>query len=108
MIAGPFDGHRAVVDRLHAEALGAQDLAQQIPGDGVILGHQYPGHALPPAATSGRASLAGGCPRSGRRTVNTDPSPAVLSTSILPPSDATSSRQIASPRPVPLPRPLVV
>jgi hypothetical protein len=106
-----LDGAGAVVDRLDREALAAQDLAQQIARHAIVLGDQHAGHARPPAApatTRARGSAPDGAPSRGRRTKKVDPWPGWLSTEMVPPSAAVSCRQIARPRPVPLPRPLVV
>ena len=42
---GALDRARAVVDGLDVEALAAQDLAQQIARDAIVLGDQDAGHA---------------------------------------------------------------
>jgi len=96
-------------DGLDGVALAPEDLAEQIAGDPIVLGHQHArwrGHARAPAAR-GRDSATGG-PCRGNRMKKVEPLPASLSTEIAPPSAAVSWRQIARPRPVPLPRPLVV
>ena len=107
---GALDGAGAVVDRLDLVAFAPQDLAQQIARDAIVLRHQHARrrlrHARPPAAR-GRDSATGG-PWCGSRTKKVDPLPAALSTVMVPPSATVSWRQMARPRPVPLPRPLVV
>ena len=105
----PLHRARAVIDRLDLVPFAAQDLAQQIARHAIVLRDQHlrrPRHARPPAAR-GRDSATGG-PWRGSRTKNVEPLPAALSTEIVPPSAAVSCRQMARPRPVPLPRPLVV
>ena len=106
----PLDGAGAVVDRFDLVALAAQDLAEQIARDAIVLGDQHPRRAasspaLPPRAAATRRPAG---PARGSRTKNVEPLPGSLSTEMVPPSAAVSWRQMARPRPVPLPRPLVV
>src|SRR5262249_41527813 len=97
---GARDRGRAVVGGVDLVAFAAQDLAKQIARDVVIFHDQNTGQAALLPRT--------GWERRGSVTVKIEPLPGSLSTEMRPPSAWASSLQIARPRPVPLPRPLVV
>ena len=111
--AGALDGDRAVVDRVDLEALAAQDLAAAGRARPRRPRPPAPGScSAPPAAARQRARprlAARGRPAQGqahgegRALARARSRPRCARRA--PP---TSSRQIARPRPVPLPRPLVV
>src|SRR5262249_9552596 len=95
---GRFDAGRPV-DRRENLVPVLQDLDQEVAVELDILDDQDPLHG--PASAGGGRCEAASAKRSGSVTVNVDPIPTVLSSSMSPPIRRARWRLIESPNPVP-------